>query len=127
MADVAGVDASWLSRWSIVRECLSAMVQCREKEKWDARSVYCRARTVHVLQGWEPPGLSDGQGGGSSKALASLYAGLCQPGQTVEGAKDIMVQLFDRRRPQICALWMPDECKDLFEIVNQVGPRTTTL
>jgi hypothetical protein len=111
-------EALWLSRWAVVRDCVAAMVQCREKDKWDARSVYCRARTLQQLPGWEPPGRSE-------EERVALYAGLCSPRHMDSEARDVMCQLYDKRRPQICALWMPDECKDHFEVVNQVRSSCT--
>lgn len=113
----ASSDELYLIRWGILRECLAAMVQCRERDKWDARSVYTRARTIEKLCAWEPPGRVGGE-------RAAMYVGMCGGIVDMVGeARDVMVLMYDKRRPQIAALWMPDEGKDHFEIVNQVrGP-----
>lgn len=40
----------------------------------------------------------------------------------VEEAKECMFLLFEKKRPQVVAAWMPEERKDCFEAINQVGP-----
>jgi hypothetical protein len=105
-----------LQRWLLVKGCVEDMDMCRKKEPYEHRCIHRKARTLTVMAALAPPGQSPEQ-------LEELYGAMCRPGQELEAARDTMHLLFNNKRSQVVAVWMPEETHDAFEVLNQViGP-----
>jgi hypothetical protein len=103
-------------RWRVLLDGLEAMARCRSKlDPHDHRSAYRRARTLEVAQRLAPPGLSqqeEQQREGEEEGEPQAFG--------VEAASDAMYVLFEKKKAQGLAVWMPDESTSAFEVINQV-------
>ncbi len=127
-------------RWEVIMDAMGALATCRRLDSFDHRSIYQRARASEHLALFLPLSVT---GGGLESAPASAAAvaaiweserGLSKEmvkalaAQTAEereilsvnAASGLMHLLFEKKRTQIVAVWLAEECSNVYELMNQV-------
>ena len=115
-------------RWRLLMDAMGALAECRRLDNFDHRSVYQRARAYEHLVAFLPPGggglaLEEEKGLTSAAvaALASASTGVAGEAAalSLEAARDLMHVLFEKKRSQIVAVWLAEECTNALELMNQ--------
>lgn len=119
-------------RWALFLDCLEGLVACRQLDAFDHRSVYARARALEQLPRFLPAALGqlsqqDERRVGHEGLVAAVQqymAGGLETAALAEAAaraaRDTMQLLFDKRRTQVVAVWLPTECASVMDVVDKV-------
>lgn len=103
--------------WNVLTDVVDAMIQCRSEYSCFHRSVYRHAQALL----WAPlvcdPSQAEGSFGDVPGHRAYKLRGL-NSGSAVESASSVIGSLFDRRRAQLCAVWVTQGAAEAFEQIN---------
>ena len=103
--------------WNVLTDVVDAMIQCRSEYSCFHRSVYRHAQALL----WAPiicdPSQQEGSFGVVPGSRAYKLRGL-NSGSAVESASSVIGSLFDRRRSQLCAVWVTQGASEAFEQIN---------
>jgi len=108
--------------WNILADIVAALAKCRIEKPYFHRSVYRHAQALC----WAPVFLhpDEVQNNGSLKTIPAtkshLVRGLNNTTPCVNSAEVIMASLFERKRPQLCSVWVttPSAAASPFETIN---------
>jgi hypothetical protein len=111
-------DTAWRRLWIVLCAALCGLKECRKIDNFDFRSVYRLSRTVHKLS-----------------ALLTAAPHLAPPADVAVflatiGVREIsaawalqeLAKLFDKKRPQIVAMWCVENATSAWEKVSLDGP-----
>jgi len=129
-------------RWKVMMDAMGALATCRRLDSFDHRSIYQRARASEHLLLFVPGSMATRTGGEEAtaaepaaiaeweserglskdtvKALAARTAGE-RAALSAIAARELMHLLFEKKRTQIVAVWLAEECSNVYELINQVG------
>eukprot|EP00977_Amphora_coffeiformis_P014319 scaffold3967_cov179-Amphora_coffeaeformis.AAC.1 len=103
--------------WNVLMDVVDAMIQCRSEYSCFHRSVYRHAQALL----WAPivcdPSQPEGSFGVVPGSRAYKLRGL-NSGSAIESASSVIGSLFDRRRAQLCAVWVTQGASEAFEQIN---------
>jgi len=140
----ADADLSQL-RWDVMMDAMGALATCRRLDSFDHRSIYQRARASEHLALFFPGSLTtrttgEGAEGATAAEAAAIVGWESERGlskdtvkalaaRTAEeraalsviAARELMHLLFEKKRTQIVAVWLAEECSNVYELMNQVG------
>jgi hypothetical protein len=103
--------------WNVLVDIVDAMIQCRTDFSCFHRSVYRHAQALL----WSPiisdPTQTEGSFGSVPGFQAYKLRGLNSE-SPAESAASVIGSLFDRRRAQLCAVWVTQTASEPFELIN---------
>jgi hypothetical protein len=106
--------------WAVLSDVVSALCQCRRERSFFHRSVYRHAQALL----WAPF-LSDpvnkrahGSFGSVPATKAVQLRGLNSATNAAESGLVVMMSLFDKKRSQLCAVWVASGSVSTFQTIN---------
>ena len=139
----ADVDLTQL-RWEVMMDAMGAMATCRRLDSFDHRSICQRARASEHLTLFLPRSLATRTAGGGAEGAPAAEAAAIAGWESERGlskdtvkalaarmveeraalsviaARELMHLLFEKKRTQIVAVWLAEECSNVYELMNQV-------
>ena len=117
--------------WSVLCDTVMALFQCRKENPFFHRSVYRHAQALL----WAPVFMEDTIGDLEQGSLALFAANQCQhllgmdcEKTIAENAKSIIDCLFEKKRMQLCAVWVTTPVSPMpFEVLNDSTRKYDTL
>lgn len=103
--------------WDVLLDVVDAMIQCRSEYSCFHRSVYRHAQALLWAPVVSDPSQPEGSFGVVPGSRAYKLRGL-NSGSAVESASSVIGSLFDRRRGQLCAVWVTQGAAEAFEQIN---------
>lgn len=118
-------------RWRLLLDCLEGLGACRQLDAFDHRSVYARARALEQLPRFLFPTLllspKDERRIGHEALVPAIRRHLAGQGEASalaeaaqRAARDAMHLLFEKKRPQVVAVWLPQEAASVLDVVDKV-------
>ena len=103
--------------WNVLTDLVDALIQCRVDYSCYHRSVFRHAQALLWAPLVNDPTQSEGSFGEVPGSRANKLRGL-NSGGALESAASVIGSLFDRRRAQLCAVWMTQGSAEAFEQIN---------
>ena len=100
------------SAWEILLNCFVNFRECQRCDQYDFRSVYGISSLLHRLRA-----LSDSPSSTIPTWVLDGFQQLHIAGATSRAALRELAKLFDKKRPQIAAMWFPEKPSDEWECV----------
>jgi hypothetical protein len=111
--------------WNVLCDTVTAFTRCKKDNPFFHRSVYRHAQALL----WSPVFLEDFGGDSENRSMQQIrLMGMDYEKTSEENAKSVIETLFDRKRMQLCAVWVTTPANPTpFEVLNDAARKYDAL